>query len=461
MEKQNTAYRKARFTDIVKYSFGGLGSNLAFILCMSYLTFFYTDIFGLSAYAVSVLMLVARVFDAVIDPALGVIFDNTRSKWGKFRPYMLFGAPLLGFSLFSLFCSPSFSPAAKLVYAYVTYLFYSLISSVVNIPYHSLTPVMSQDPVQRTVIVSWKQGMGVASQFFITVLAIPMVNAFGGGQRGWMVYGAFVAVLTTISFYLCAWGGKRYDKPANVEAAAKEEAEKYEKINFRRDLSLLLKNKPMILLMTSFCMNVLASSCSGGVNMYYFVYVLGREDLVSVVASATLAAQIIAIPVVPVLAKILGKKKLYLFSTAVGLIPMLLLLLKPDEGVAVLLSMLSAYGFVTKIVGDLGWGMLPECSDYAEWKFGKRADGLMSSAMTFFNQLGGALGGFLTTFMLGLAGYVANQPQTQSSLNMIVFLRFGLPAVAAVISIIALKFYPVTNEFHAKITEDLNKRRSI
>ena len=439
MEKQNTAYRKARFTDIVKYSFGGLGSNLAFILCMSYLTFFYTDIFGLSAYAVSVLMLVARVFDAVIDPALGVIFDNTRSKWGKFRPYMLFGAPLLGFSLFSLFCSPSFSPAAKLVYAYVTYLFYSLISSVVNIPYHSLTPVMSQDPVQRTVIVSWKQGMGVASQFFITVLAIPMVNAFGGGQRGWMVYGAFVAVLTTISFYLCAWGGKRYDKPANV----------------------LLKNKPMILLMTSFCMNVLASSCSGGVNMYYFVYVLGREDLVSVVASATLAAQIIAIPVVPVLAKILGKKKLYLFSTAVGLIPMLLLLLKPDEGVAVLLSMLSAYGFVTKIVGDLGWGMLPECSDYAEWKFGKRADGLMSSAMTFFNQLGGALGGFLTTFMLGLAGYVANQPQTQSSLNMIVFLRFGLPAVAAVISIIALKFYPVTNEFHAKITEDLNKRRSI
>lgn len=458
MEKTGKpAYRKAKFVDILKYSFGGLGSNLAFILCMSYLTFFYTDIFGLSAYAVSVLMLVARVFDAVIDPALGVIFDNTRSKWGKFRPYILFGAPLLGLSIFSLFCSPSLSPAAKLVYAYVTYLLYSLISSIVNIPYHSLTPVMSQDPVQRTVIVSWKQGMGVASQFFITVLAIPMVNAFGGGQRGWMLYGAFVAILTTASFYLCAWGGKKYDKPENVEEVQNEEKAK-EKIHFARDLGLLLKNRPMILLMVSFCMNILASSVSSGVNLYYFVYVLGREDLVSVAASASLVASIVAIPFVPILAKVLGKKLLYIVSSALALVPMLVMFIHPNATVTLLMTMLSAYGFATKIVGDLGWGMLPECSDYAQWKFGRRADGLMSSAMTFFNQLGGALGGFLTSLLLGLGGYVAGVAQTASSLNMIVFLRFGIPMIAGIVSIVALKFYPITSSMHAKITDDLNRR---
>lgn len=208
---ENKQYQRAKFLDIFKYSFGGLGSNLAFILVMSYLTFFYTDIFGIDSFVVSFLMLISRFIDAFTDPLMGILGDHTRTRLGRFRPWIIWGAPVLGLLIFLLFTAPDLSPTMKIVYAYVVYIAYSLASTVVNIPYHALTPVLSQDPQQRTVIVSWKQGMGIVSQFIITILALPLVEAFGGGKQGWAIYGALIGILTTASFWLCAWGGKPYD----------------------------------------------------------------------------------------------------------------------------------------------------------------------------------------------------------------------------------------------------------
>ena len=178
----NQKYEKAKFSDVFKYSFGGLGSNLAFFLVMSFLTFFYTDIFGISSYVVATLMLISRFIDAFTDPIMGMLGDNTRSKMGKYRPWIIFGAPVLGVLIFLLFTAPEMSPTMKVVYAYVIYILYSLASTVVNIPYHALTPVLSEDPQQRTEIVAWKQGMGTVSQFVITILALPLVELFGGGK---------------------------------------------------------------------------------------------------------------------------------------------------------------------------------------------------------------------------------------------------------------------------------------
>ena len=166
----NQKYEKAKFSDVFKYSFGGLGSNLAFFLVMSFLTFFYTDIFGISSYVVATLMLISRFIDAFTDPIMGMLGDNTRSKMGKYRPWIIFGAPVLGVLIFLLFTAPEMSPTMKVVYAYVIYILYSLASTVVNIPYHALTPALSEDPQQRTEIVAWKQGMGTVSQFVITCL---------------------------------------------------------------------------------------------------------------------------------------------------------------------------------------------------------------------------------------------------------------------------------------------------
>ena len=222
----NQKYEKAKFSDVFKYSFGGLGSNLAFFLVMSFLTFFYTDIFGISSYVVATLMLISRFIDAFTDPIMGMLGDNTRSKMGKYRPWIIFGAPVLGVLIFLLFTAPEMSPTMKVVYAYVIYILYSLASTVVNIPYHALTPVLSEDPQQRTEIVAWKQGMGTVSQFVITILALPLVELFGGGKQGWALYGALIGIMTTVSFWICAWGGKKYDK-VDVEVKKADDRIRY------------------------------------------------------------------------------------------------------------------------------------------------------------------------------------------------------------------------------------------
>lgn len=446
----NEKYAKAKFTDVLKYSMGGMGSNLAFILVMSYLTFFYTDIFGIDTMVVAGLMLVSRFIDAFTDPLMGMLADNTKSKMGKYRPWIIIGAPVLGFLIFLLFTAPELSPTMKVVYAYVVYIAYSLASTVVNIPYHALTPVISQDPQQRTVIVAWKQGMGTIAQFVITILALPMVEAFGGGKQGWAIYGAFVAVMLTVSFWICAAGGKKYD---HVDMSAPRE-----KFELKETLRLLAGNKPMLMLMIAFGTDVLANATCSAVNMYYFKYVLDRVDLVPHVATATLVGGIIALPCMPILAKLFGKKRLYWLGSLFSIVPLVVMWLKPTAPVVILMSMMAAFGFISKMPGNLGWAMLPECSDYAQWKYGKRADGLLSSALTFINKFGMAIGGFIGSFFLGLVGFVANQEQGPAVINMIVFLRFGMPVIGYIASLISMHFYSITDEKYAEIRRDLDER---
>ncbi len=454
MEKKE--YAKAKFADIIKYSTGGLGSNLAFFLVMSYLTFFYTDIFGIDTKVVAGLMLVSRFIDAFTDPLMGMLGDHTRSKFGKYRPWIIIGAPILGILIFMLFTAPDLSPTMKVVYVYAVYILYSLASTVVNIPYHSLTPVMSQDPYQRTVIVSWKQGMGTISQFIITIMALPLVNLFGGGKQGWAVYGALIGILTCVSFWVCALGGKPYDK--NNLDIAEAATNKEKQPPMWDDLKLLFKNKSMIMLMIAFGTDVLANATCSAVNMYYFKYVLGREDLVPKVASAILFAGIVLLPLLPWLSKVFGKKRLYWLGSLFSIVPLLVMWLRPTAGVAVLMSMMAVFGFVSRIPSNLGWAMLPECSDYAEYTFGKRADGLMSSSLTFINKFGMAIGGFIASFFLGLVGFVANQEQPQAVLDMIVFLRFGMPVLGYVASLVSMAFYEITNEKYDEIRTELDKR---
>ncbi len=443
-------YAKAKFSDILKYSFGGLGSNLAFFLVMSYLTFFYTDIFGIDSYVVATLMLVSRFIDAFTDPIMGMIGDNTRSRMGKYRPWIIFGAPILGVLIFLLFTAPEMSATMKIVYAYIVYIAYSLASTVVNIPYHALTPVLSQDPQQRTVIVTWKQGMGTVAQFIITIMALPLVEVFGGGKQGWAIYGALIGILTTLSFFVCAWGGRDYDK---VDMSAPKE-----KFSIRDNMQLVLKNKPMLMLMIAFGTDVLANATYSAVNMYYFKYVLGRTDLVAPVASAILFGGIASIPLLPFLTKWMGKKRLYWLGSLLSIFPLLVMWVKPTAPVIILMSMMGAFGFMSKIPSNLGWAMLPECSDFGEWKYGKRGDGLLSSSLTFINKFGMAIGGFIASFFLGLVGFVANQDQSQAVMNMIVFLRFGMPILGYVASLISMYFYEITGEKYEEIRKDLDAR---
>lgn len=299
--------KKAKMTDIVKYSFGGIGSNIPFLVIIMYMTFFYTDVFGISPLTASAIMLTARLIDAVTDPLMGMLSDNTRCKMGRFRPYIIFGAPFLGLTLFLMFTTPNLTPGQKVVYAYVVYIAYSLMSTVCNIPYHALTAVMSEDPGQRTVIVTWKQGMGKIPGLLMS-LALPIVAFFGGDAAspfGWSVFGAIIGICTTISFWICAWGGKPYDTMDKVAVVSKDAP----KENILKDLKYIFKNKPLMMALIAVGTDLLAFSFSNAVNAYYFKYVLNHQDWLPTVSMCTTIIGFVAIFVTVPLTKKLGKKQ--------------------------------------------------------------------------------------------------------------------------------------------------------
>ncbi len=449
--------KRANLIEIIKYGFGGGGSNFPFFLTMYYLSYFYTDIVGISAATVAGLMLVARLIDAFTDPLMGVILDRTKTKFGQFRPYLMFASPLLGISIVLLFASPNFSPTGKIIYAYVIYIFHSLASTATNIPMHAMVSALSDDPVQRSTLVTVKQGAAIVPQFIIGSVALPVIYAFGGGTTGWTIYGAIIAALTVISFWICASAGKRYDTEENVVLPPHNENSNPLK-EMLSDMVLLFKNKPTLMLMIAMGTDLFANVVSQGMNMYYFKYVMNNEGLVSSVNSIVMISGIVALPVFPMLCKRFGKKNTFWVSSAISIIPNLLMIFIPNPAFAIVAVATGVCGFMGRITGTMAWAMLPDCVDYGEWKFGYRNAGLTTSTLTFMNKLAMAVGSAMALSVLDMAGFVANQAQTSTVLLTISLLRWGAPIFGFVATIIAMFFYELSEPRLAEIQEDLRVR---
>ncbi|MFV0465242.1 MAG: MFS transporter [Lachnospiraceae bacterium] len=447
--------QKAKFKDILMYGMGGVGSNIAFMLVMSYLMFFYTDFFGINAAAVGGLFLVSRFVDAITDPTMGVIADRSNGRFGKYRGWIMLGAPVLGISVALLFSAPAFSPAAKLVYVYVTYIFYSLISTVVNIPYHSLTPVLTEDPDQRTTIATTKQVLGQFGTVFVTVGAIPITTMLGGNAGAWQIYGILSGIMITLAFFVCAWGAKKYDRPISAG-----ENVQIEKFNLNKQLSLIYKNKPRLKLMSAFGTDMVGFASANAVNADYFIYAVQRPDLLPVVGMFGLAVGLPVSLLIPMLSKIFGKKRLFMTGSIVLMFLSTSLIFIPFDNINLILIQAVLVAGFAPFTGVVGWAILADCVDYGEWVTGERGAGTISSQLTFINKLGMAIGGLLVGVLLANIGYVANQAQAAETLRGIVYIKALFPAVGYLCSIISMSFYPITKEFYYKMLEDNEKRRA-
>lgn len=442
--------KRENYISSAQYSFGGIGFSVTNMIVLTYLAFFCTDVFGVSSMTVAGLMLVTKVIDAVTDPMMGLIADRTRSKLGRYRPYLMFGAPVLGATIYMLFSAPDLPPAMKVVFLYAAYIGYSLAFTVVGVPFTALVPIVARDPKQRTLVVSWKNIMIQAGRIFITAFSLPMVEFLGGGVTGWRNYGIIIGVIITLCFWIVAWGAKPYD---TIDFEVKKQ-----KIDMKSEINLIVKNKSLLMLMIAFGTDMIANATLFAVNMYYFKYVLERQDLVPVAAMALTVTGVVTNLVLPALSERIGKKRLYWWGSLLSIIPLAVLLVQPVVPVSVLLLSIGAFGLISAIPSSLAWAMLPDCIDYSEYVSGIKGSGVVSSTFSFMNKLGSAFGAFIASFLLGLVGFVANQPQTKSVLAMVVFLRFGVPILGYIASLISMHFYDMTEERHAQIRKELKER---
>ncbi len=426
------------------YAVGDFGINLYFISVMTYLLYFYTDVLGISAVAAGSVFAVARFIDAVTDPVMGAIAERTRSRWGRMRPYILFGAVPLGLISVLTFTVPDFDDAGKVMWAYVTYILFGLIYTAVTIPYATLTASLTDDYDDRTQLSTYRIGCAFAGGFLVSVGTMPFVGMFEDQATGFQVLMMVFAVIATLLLWVTHASTDEVVQPPKQELALKD------------SLRAIALNPPLLIVIGIFSCGMLSFTVRQATTAYFFIYNVGDPGLIAWFFGLTLGCMLLGIWAVPYLAERYGKAGATRLGAYLTIAACIGFYLTPYDQIGGIFFWGCLVALGGTPVAVLGWAMIPDTVEYAELRHGVRADGAIFSTASFFQKLAKTIGGAGVAFILGLAGYVANQPQTAAALQAIHGVLTLLPIGIMVILIVLTKLYRLDSERHAEIVAQLS-----
>ena len=456
--------QKLSIKEKVGYSLGDTASNLFFQTFILFITIFYTDVFGISAKAVGIMFIVTKIWDAVNDPMMGMIADRTNTRWGKFRPYILWFAIPFGLIGVLAFTTPDLSQTGKLIYAYITYTLLMMFYTIINVPYSALMGVITSNARVRTVVSQFRFVAAFLGGLIVQYSVLRMVKRFGGGNEalGWQLAMVVLSALAIVLFFITFATTKERVKPP-----------KGQKTRLKDDLHDLFNNKPWLLIggATVFQLThiLIRTSCI----MYYFKYFVQDQQMMllgktysfsyqSVVSTFFMAGSLVTI-LGSILAgwfsKVLGKRNTYAgFLGASGIFAALFYFLSPND-IILMFVFQFLVSFALGPVSVLQWAMYTDTADYSELKTGRRATGLVMSASLFALKLGVALGSAILAWTLAGYGFQPNVQQTAGALQGIKLAMSIYAAIPALIGAGIMFFYPLTNEKMVDIEKELNDRR--
>lgn len=457
-----------KLTEKIGYGFGDMASSMFWKLFGAYLMIFYTDVFGLPAAAVGTMFLITRIWDSAFDPIVGVIADRTHSRWGKFRPYLLWLAVPFGLIGVLTFFTPDWDPTAKLVYAYVTYSLMMMVYSAINVPYASLLGVMSPDPKERNTLSTFRMMFAYIGSFIALLLFMPLVNFFSGGskeageqQMGWTLAVVVIAVMCAVLFLGCfAWTRERV-KPIKTEQNP-----------LKDDLKDLFHNRPWWILLGAGVAALVFNSIRDGATVYYFKYFVVEEEYTSVslfgvsfvlsglYLAVGQAANIVGVIAAAPISNRIGKRSTYMWAMIIATVLSVIFYWFDKDDLVLIFVFQVLISICAGSIFPLLWSMYADCADYSELKTGNRATGLIFSSSSMSQKFGWAIGTAVTGWLLAFFGFQANAVQSEEAISGIkMFLSF-LPAVGTVLSVIFISLYPLTEKKMKEITAELEARRS-
>jgi GPH family glycoside/pentoside/hexuronide:cation symporter/probable glucitol transport protein GutA len=441
---------KLKARQIWGYGVGALGQNMIFAMVSGFLMLFLTDYAGIAAAVVGTLFLVARIWDAVDDPVQGFLIDRTRTKWGRFRPWLLIATIIGCVVSVMLFIMPALSPTGKIVYLYITYILYGIIFSFYDIPYWSLIPAMTEDTQERTRLTLPPRLMALFGGMIGGVLTLPLAKGLGGGNdtRGFMIVAIIFSVIYVITGLIGFFSTKERVAPV------KKEHEK-----FVDSVFVIFKNVPLLLLFAaSLCYGV-GSALRGGMGVYYFKYVVGQDVLVSMFILSSALFTLVAMLLTPIISKKMGKKPTFILAMALMTFVYVVSYFIPASMAMLYILLNVIVGFGTGMYVIVATSMFADTVEYAEWKIGKRSESLVFSMVTFMAKLSNALGAAVTAFGLAAIGYIPNVQQTVKTLAGINQLMSIWPAVLGILAVVAILFYELTEKKYGEILKELEARR--
>ena len=447
----------------IGYGFGDMASSMFWKLFGSYLMIFYTDVFGMPAAVVGTMFLITRVWDSAFDPIIGIIADRTQSRWGKFRPYLLYLA--IPFAVIGVltFTTPDFGDGGKVIYAYFTYSLMMMVYSAINVPYASLLGVMSPEPKDRNMLSTYRMTFAYIGSFIALLLFMPMVNRFSMGhdeQHGWMMSVIVIAVLCALLFYGCfAWTTERV-KPI-----------KKQQNSLKSDLQDLLHNRPWWILLGAGVAALVFNSIRDGATVYYFKYYVVEEEYASIslfgisfvlsglYLAVGQAANIVGVVLAAPLSNRIGKKKTYMWAMSIATVLSIIFYWFDKEQLMLMFIFQVLISICAGSIFPLLWSMYADCADYSELKTGNRATGLIFSSSSMSQNFGWAIGSAVTGWLLAFYGFEANAVQGEEAIHGIRMFLSWLPAMGTVLSVIFISLYPLSEKEMRKITNQLNDKR--
>ena len=468
----------ARLSEKVGYGLGDMSSSMFWKVFSYYLPFFYSNVFGLSLVDAGVLVLVTRIWDAVSDPMMGIIADRTQTRWGKYRPYLMYVAPLFSITGILLFTTPDWSYGAKLIYAYVTYILMMTIYTAINVPYGAMLGVMTDDSQEKTVFSSFRMFFAYGGSFIALAAWEPLVSWFRGmeqtvpqaWQHAMMVVAAACFVLFLLTF-----------------ALTRERLKTVSSVSIGKDFRSLLSNRPWWLLIgAALCFNLFCT-VRGATVAYYFADIIGfgqslRLSLFGIDLSLLFYAglflsvgevsNMVGVACTVPLARRFGKKSLFIGVNAVLMVLSICFFFIPVSPVGfwIMLLFQVLISMLTGVMSPLVWSMYADVSDYAELRYKTASTGLIFSSSSMAQKFGGAIGGAAVLWLLSACGYMPRSEeqmagqaliaQPESALLCLRCLMSFIPAAVALIAILACHFYPLGAKRVAEINQQLKESRS-
>jgi GPH family glycoside/pentoside/hexuronide:cation symporter len=442
---------KLSLKEKIGFGLGDTASNFVWGTLMSFIMFFYTDVFGITAAAVGTMFLVARCFDGFTDFVMGAIADRTNTRWGKFRPYLLWMCVPLAIVTVLTFTVPDFDPTGKLIYAWVTYNLLMIFYTAINIPYSALSGVMTDDPIDRTSLNSYRMVLAQCGGFLVNGLTLPLVAYFGNGNQalGFQLTTALFGLIIVCLFLITFATTKERIQP-----------DQFQKTKLSEDLKTLFANRHWLVMFGAGMLDLTFIIIRAGCLIYYCKYVMGFDEArTTTFLLLGNIGFIIGAVVTRYLVTAVGKKSgLIIAHIILALSAACFYWVSPTSMyLAFALQILHSFG--GGLNATLYWAMIADTADFSEWKFKVRTTGIVFSATTCSQKVGMGIGGSIAGLMLTQFGYVAGATQSVSANHGILLLVSLIPAVGFLLVAGMFSFYGLTEPLCKTIREDLAERR--